>query len=124
MSPLTRHFHAAAHLLCLPSLLAQRLRRDATIWRQNVLSGGAWTWATWELDAGRAREGCGEDGGYVGCHLVTEPGSFDQFAVSQTLRRQDLQQREGLFTRQPSEEKGEQSHIRLPKGQGLEIFMG
>ncbi|XP_042102617.1 sterol O-acyltransferase 2 isoform X5 [Ovis aries] len=55
---LARHFYAAAHLLCLPSLLAQRLRRDATIWRQNVLSGGAWTWATWELDARRAREGC------------------------------------------------------------------
>lgn len=44
LSPLTRHLHAAAHLLCLPPLLAQRLRRDATVWRQNVLSGGAWTW--------------------------------------------------------------------------------
>ena len=65
LSSLPRHFYAAAHLLCLPSLLAQRLRGDATIWRQNVLSGGAWTGATWELDAGRAREGRG--GGWWLC---------------------------------------------------------
>lgn len=46
LSSLTRHLHAAAHLLRLPSLLAQRLRGDATIWRQDVLPGEAWTWAT------------------------------------------------------------------------------
>lgn len=52
LSPLTRHLHAAAHLLCIPSLLAQRLRGDATIWGQDVLPGEAWTWATWGLEAG------------------------------------------------------------------------
>lgn len=67
--PLARHLHAAAHLLCLPPLLAQRLRGDATIWRQDVLPGAAWTWATWELEAGRDWEGPGEDGGYIVCHL-------------------------------------------------------
>lgn len=69
LSPLARHLHAAAHLLCLPPLLAQCLRGDATIWRQDVLPGVAWTWATWELEAGRDREASGEDGGYVGCPL-------------------------------------------------------
>lgn len=43
-----RHLHAAPHLLRLPALLAQRLRRDATIWRQDVLPGAAWThWEQW-----------------------------------------------------------------------------
>lgn len=64
-----RHLHVAAHLLCLPPLLAQRLCGDATIWRQDVLPGMAWTWTIWELGAGRDRKRSGEDGGNVGYHF-------------------------------------------------------
>lgn len=43
-----RHLHVAPHLLRLPALLAQRLRRDAAIRRQDVLPGAAWThWEQW-----------------------------------------------------------------------------
>lgn len=49
---LARHLHAAAHLLCLPALLAQRLCRNATIWRQNVLQGRARPWARWDMNDG------------------------------------------------------------------------
>ena len=40
-----------------------------------------------------------EDGGYVGSHLVTKPGAFAQFSLSQTLRYRDLQQRNGFFNK-------------------------
>lgn len=69
LSPLARHLHAAAHLLCLPSLLAQRLRGDATVWRQDVLPGVAWTWAIWELEAGSSGEGSEEGSGSL--HRLT-----------------------------------------------------
>ena len=39
---------------------------------------------------------------------VIKPGSFARLAASQMLRRQGLQQRNDLYTRQPSEETGEQ----------------
>lgn len=71
-----------AFLHCWLNAFAERY---FTIWRQNVLSVGAWTWATWELDA-KAGKDVGEDGGYVGSHLVTKPGAFAQFSLSQTLR--------------------------------------
>ena len=35
---------------------------------------------------GELEKDVGEDGGYVGCHLVPEPGAFAQFLPSQTLR--------------------------------------
>ena len=40
--------------------------------------------------------------------LVTKPGSLAWHAASQMLRQKGLQQRKDLFTRQPSEEMGEQ----------------
>ncbi|XP_051016361.1 sterol O-acyltransferase 2 isoform X1 [Acomys russatus] len=52
-----RHLHAAPHLLRLPALLAQRLRRDAAIRRQDVLPGAAWTGDQLSAVAGEVDQG-------------------------------------------------------------------
>ena len=120
LSSLPRHFYAAAHLLCLPSLLAQRLRGDATIWRQNVLSGGAWTWATWELDAGRAREGC--RGGWWLCWLP--PCSWTR-CICPILTKSNTEilrfTAEKWFLQQGSQVRRSENNLRFafPKAKGL-----
>ena len=54
--------------------------------------------------------------------FVTEPGSLCPSFAAKMLRCQSLQQRESLFTRQPSEEAEEQISSPLPWRQ--RVFMG
>lgn len=55
---------------------------------------------------------------------VTNPGSICPHIASQMLRRWGLQQRKGLFARQPSNETGEQVANPPPRRQGTGVFIG
>ena len=84
-----------AFLHCWLNAFAEMLRfGDRMFYRVGPGPGLPGSWMQGELG-----KDVGEDGGYVGCHLVPEPDAFAQFSLSQTLRYRDLQQRNGFFNK-------------------------
>ena len=76
-------------------------------------------------NGGRVEENRSSKEGERGCHcgFVTEPGLFAWVQQDKMLRCGGLQQREGLFPRQPSVETGE-TVSDAPGRQGAGVFIG